>query len=209
MESKNDKQITAVKEKLSFSKKLKRYLFVGTRQDIEDSFVEDILFPAIKDFVIDAFSNAVGVAMFGRDERGWRRGIHRRSGSSRRSREFDRSPTEYATENKRARETGRTRTAGRYIFENITFYDEFDKDGHKIRDAIDVAYDVRDALYSIMDKNEPHRVTVYEFYDECELTGDWADQEWGWRSFGKEIEIRFVRDGVQLVLDEPEYLGRR
>ena len=209
MQQKDEHKVVATKEKLTFGQKLKHYIFVGSRQEIEDSFIEDILFPAIKDFVIDSFNNALGVALFGRDERSWRGGIHRRSGSRRRSREFDKTPREYAEEGRRVRETGRSRTAGRYIFENITFYDEYDKDGNKIRDAVDVAYDVRDALYSIMDRNDPHRVTVYEFYDECELTGDWTDQEWGWRSFGKEIEIRFVRDGVQLVLDEPEYLGRR
>lgn len=198
----------AQREKLTLGQRIKKSIFVGTKEDVKDSFIDDILFPSIRDFFVDSLYNMVDVLVFGRDERGYR-GRGRRHGSWDKPSSRNRTPTDYAREGQAARQNGRSKTSSRYIFENVTFYDYTDDLGvfHK---AIDTAESVREALYDIMEHSNPHRVSVYEFYDECGQTGEWIDQEWVWpEKFGpnNDIGIRFVGDGVQLVLPEPEYAG--
>lgn len=197
------------REKLTIGQRIKKNIFVGTKEDVRDSFIDDILFPSIRDFFVDSLYNMVDVMVFGRDERGYRGRGRRRGGYDRPVSRGDRTPTDYAREGQAARQNGRTKTSSRYIFENITFYDYTDDKGvfHK---AIEMAEDVREAMYRMMETNNPHQVSVYEFYDECGQSGEWIDQEWIWpERFGpnNDIGIRFVGDGVQLVLPEPVYKG--
>lgn len=194
----------ATKEKLGLFKRIRKSVFVGSREDIKESFLSDILFPSIRDFIADTLYNTVDVVLYGRDERGYHyRGRRSRYGSGRAATRFyDDSPTKYARDAKAAREVGRSRTTSRYIFENVVFHDT-DR-----MSAIDKADEVRAALLEELYKSG--KVTVYDFYDEAELTGEFTDQEWGWKSFGPHNDIGFLptSDGVSLILPEPEYLGR-
>ena len=168
----DEQKQVATKEKVGLLKRIRKSIFVGNKGDLKESFINDILFPTIRDFIADALYNAVDVALFGRDSSGeYRYRGRRRYGSS--------------------------RTASR-------FYD----DSPDRMSAIDKADDVRAALLEELYKSG--KVTVYDFYDEAELTGEFTDQEWGWRSFGPNNDIGFLptADGVSLILPEPEYLGR-
>lgn len=200
----DEQKQVATKEKVGLLKRIRKSIFVGNKGDLKESFINDILFPTIRDFIADALYNAVDVALFGRDSSGeYRYRGRRRYGSSRTaSRFYDDSPTKYAKDAKAAREHGRSRSSSRYIFENVVFHDT-DR-----MSAIDKADDVRAALLEELYKSG--KVTVYDFYDEAELTGEFTDQEWGWRSFGPNNDIGFLptADGVSLILPEPEYLGR-
>lgn len=197
---------SASKEKLTIGKRIRKSLFSGSKEDIKNSFVEDILFPSIRDFIVDSIYNTVDTLIFGRDGGGGYRGRARwRSGSRSATREGDRyidGPTKYARDSRSAREHGRSRTSSRYIFENVVFHDT-DR-----MSAIEKADRVRDALLEELYKSGS--VTVYYFYDEAELTGEFTDQEWGWKDFGPNNDIGFLptSDGISLILPEPVYLGR-
>lgn len=196
------------KVKLTLGQRIKKSIFVGTKEDVRDSFIDDILFPSIRDFFVDSLYNMVDVMVFGRDEHGYR-GRARRRGSYDRPSSRNRTPTDYAREGQAARQNGRTKTSSRYIFEGVKLYDHTDEYGEFHR-AADMADDIIDALHRLMARNTPHQVTVYEFYDECQQTGEWIDQEWGWKEkFGPadDIGIRLVGDHIELIMPEPEYLG--
>lgn len=205
-EKKKGQDGSATKEKLSLGKRLRKSLFNGSKDDIRDSFTEDILFPSIRDFIVDSIYNTVDVLIFGRGEGGGYRGRGRyRSYGRAATRESDRyidGPTRYAKESRNAREHGRSRTSSRYVFENVIFHDT------DTMSAIEKADRVREALLQELYKSG--KVTVYDFYDEAELTGEFTDQEWGWTDFGPGNDIGFLptSDGISLVLPEPKYLGR-
>lgn len=200
----NEQSPSASREKLSFGKRIKKSLFTGSKEDIKNSFVEDILFPSIRDFIVDSIYNTVDTLIFGRDGGSGYRGRSRWRSSKSASREgrYIDGPTKYARESQNAREHGRSRTSSRYIFENVVFHDT------ERMSAIEKADRVRDALLEELYKSGA--VTVYFFYDEAELTGEFTDQEWGWKDFGPNNDIGFLptSDGISLILPEPIYLGR-
>jgi hypothetical protein len=168
----------------------KRFMqtFVGgdDAQTVVQYVFLEVIAPTIKDLVVDAITQSVERAMFGENAR---------NGSARRTRSY----VNYGRYSSPTPRDG-ARPDPREVSKKVRTQD-FEE---VIVETRHEAQDVIDALFELTSKY--NQATVADLYDLVGTTGDFTDQNWGWRDLRGSSAVR-MRDGRYLLdLPRPEAL---
>lgn len=172
----------------------KRFMetFVGgsDAQSVWSYVLQDVLVPAAKDMITDAFTQGIERLVFGevRGRRGGSRPSHGSAGYT--------SYNRYSTPGPLRREEPARREVSRrgramHDFDEIVIPTKAEADG------------VIDGMYALLSQYEI--VTVADLYELCNMSGNFTDEKYGWTDLHRAGSTR-VRGGYLLDLPRPEQL---
>lgn len=170
---------TVTKRKKGLFNRAANSIVEDTGEGVMEYIVTEVLIPAAKNMIADAFSQGIERLLFG---------------GTRSSRSSGTRPG-YTSYNKVHNRTSYTRPEltrqqrARHDFDDI------------ILDNRPEAEDVLDQLRELVDKYEV--ATVADLYQMVGLTEDFTDQKWGWYDL-KHAGIRVIRGGYILSLPRPQ-----
>lgn len=178
------------KRKESVGRRFVRQFGGDDAQSVGNFIVVDVIIPAIKDMVYDAFSQGLERTLFGSSSGGGRR-PSRGGGSSGNARtRYDKKYPGRDFEGNEKRHLSR-RERSNHQFDSI---------------VIESRGEAEEALEKLRGLVEQYDVaTVNDLYDLVDITGDYTDEKWGWTNL-RDSGVRRVRDGYLLDLPAPEYL---
>lgn len=161
----------------------------GDAQSVWGYVVGEVLIPAARDMVEDAFIGGIQRMIRGDDYRPTRRSHHRGGLSSRTDYQAPfRGRSSHRDEPRR--ELSR-RARSSHDFDDIILENRVE------------AEEVLDRMDAWLDKYEV--VSVAEFYELCGVSGNYTDSKYGWRDIGT-ASIHRVRGGYLIRLPPPEVL---
>lgn len=173
----------AARKKRSLGKRFGDTFLSEDRGDVGGYLIFDVLIPAAKDTLTDLVSRGLEMLLYGEA-----RGSYKRSSGGRRTGHTDYS--KYSrNEARRPQTTSRARKT--LDFDDIVF---------------DSRADAEKVLDYIIGRLEDYGVvTVADFYDAAEITGDYTDNKWGWFDLS-DAYVKRGRDGFVIILPRPEQL---
>lgn len=173
----------ATRKKRSLGKRFGDTFLSEDRGDVGEYLIFDVLIPAAKDTLTDLVGRGLEMLLYGEA-----RGSYKRSSGGRRTGHTDYSKYSQ-TERRRPQTTSRARKT--MDFDDIVF---------------DSRADAEKVLDYIIGRLEDYEVvTVADFYDAAEITGDYTDNKWGWYDLS-EAYVKRGRDGFIIILPRPEQL---
>lgn len=175
----------ATRKKRSLGKRFGDTFLSEDRGDVGEYLIFDVLIPAAKDTLTDLVGRGLEMLLYGEA-----RGSYKRSSGGRRTGHTDYSKYSQ-TERKRPQTTSRARKT--LDFDDIVF---------------DSRADAERVLDYLLGRLEDYEVvTVADFYDAAEITGDYTDNKWGWYDLS-DAYVRRVRSGggFIILLPRPEQL---
>jgi len=175
----------ATRKKRSLGKRFGDTFLSEDRGDVGEYLIFDVLIPAAKDTLTDLVGRGLEMLLYGEA-----RGSYKRSSGGRRIGHTDYSKYSQ-TERKRPQTTSRARKT--LDFDDIVF---------------DSRADAERVLDYLLGRLEDYEVvTVADFYDAAEITGDYTDNKWGWYDLS-DAYVRRVRSGggFIILLPRPEQL---
>lgn len=176
---------TAVRRKTPFGRRMTQNLIGGDVQSVWGFMFGEVLIPAARDMIYDAFTGGMERAIFGESTHGRSRG--RRGGGH--------TPYNRYHQGSRGRDEPR-RELSRHARSNHDFDEVVIPSRHE-------AQEVRDRLAYLCDKYG--FATVSDFYELSGLSGQYTDQKWGWTDV-MDVTISRSRSGYILNLPRPEPL---
>jgi hypothetical protein len=173
----------ATRKKRSLGKRFGDTFLSEDRGDVGEYLIFDVLIPAAKDTLTDLVGRGLEMLLYGEA-----RGSYKRSSGGRRTGHTDYS--KYSrNESRRPQTTSRARKT--LDFDDIVF---------------DSRADAEKVLDYIIGRLEDYEVvTVADFYDAAEITGDYTDNKWGWYDLS-DAYVKRGRDGFVIILPRPEQL---
>lgn len=173
----------ATRKKRSLGKRFGDTFLSEDRGDVGEYLIFDVLIPAAKDTLTDLVGRGLEMLLYGEA-----RGSYKRSSGGRRTGHTDYSKYSQ-TERRRPQTTSRARKT--MDFDDIVF---------------DSRADAEKVLDYIIGRLEDYEVvTVADFYDAAEITGDYTDNKWGWYDLS-DAYVKRGRDGFIIILPRPEQL---
>lgn len=161
--------------------------FVGEDlPDVKDHFLDDVLFPALRNMIFDGFTDGLSMLLFHEVTRG-------------RSKNEKRNYSSYSYSGR-----GRSRDRDR----RDDYYDEEDRKKPSIDDVIlESRQDAENVLEDLRDYIEDYdQVSVAYYYGLCDVTPDYTDESWGWDSL-KTASVTHARGGYRINLPRPKPLN--
>lgn len=168
--------------------------FGGDAHGVGAYLLMDVLIPAVKDLVVDIVTTGAERAIFGDNRAPSRRSGYRPFGAQQSYTQYNR----YATASPSQREDRRVQPESRRA-RNAPNHEEI------IFATRAEAQEVLDRLFDLISQYE--QATLSELKELVGLTGEWTDENWGWRDI-RGTGIVLTRSGYLLDLPRPEYLGR-
>lgn len=162
--------------------------FVGEDlPDVKDHFLDDVLFPALRNMIFDGFTDGLSMLLFhevGRATRGKKKGRY----------------DDYTSYSYSGRNRGKRR--------DEDYYDEEDRKKPSIDDVIlESRGDAENVLEDLRDYIEDYdQVSVAYYYGLCGVTPDYTDESWGWDSL-RTASISHARGGFRINLPRPKPLS--
>lgn len=177
------------RKKKGFGEKLKEtFIGGGEGESVFGYLVKEVVVPAIQDLAVDFVKKGIDKAVFGDD----------RGSSSRSSRSTVSSPrtthVSYDRPGASSRSSSSRRASSRRSSTDI---------GIIILERKVEAEMVLDRMQEIID--DYNEVTVADLYDALNQSSNYTDNKFGWDNLDG-ADIRRVREGWQLILEEPEAL---
>lgn len=173
------------RRKKPLGKRIKEFFFRGD-SSVWSFVALDILLPATKDAISDAFKEGIDYAMWGGDSRPGRRdGRHRRDGRG--HVRYDR----YSSRHDEPRNMSR-RDRASHNFDDI------------VLDSRVEAQHVIDRLFDLANQFEV--ATVADLYELVGVTANYTDDKWGWEDLRGAGVTRLSSGGYLLDLPRPEPL---
>lgn len=161
--------------------------FVGEDlPDVKDHFLDDVLFPAIRNMLFDGITDGLSMLLFHEVTRG-------------RGKNEKRNYSSYSY-------SGRNRNRDRDRRDD--YYDEEDRKKPSIDDVIlESRQDAENVLEDLRDYIDDYdQVSVAYYYGLCDVTPDYTDESWGWDSL-KTANITHARGGYRINLPRPKPLS--
>ena len=162
--------------------------FVGEDlPDVKDHFLDDVLFPALRNMIFDGFTDGLSMLLFHEVTRTGRGKNEKRNYSS------------YSYSGNRSR---------RDRDRSTDYYDEEDRKKPSIDDVIlPTRQDAENVLEDLLDYIEDYdQVSVAYYYGLCSITPDYTDESWGWDSL-RTASITHARGGYRINLPRPKPLN--
>lgn len=193
-----EKKVTQVvtgevtRRKKPLGKRLSETFIGGDATSVWSYVAFDVMIPAAKDMIADAFSQGVERMLFGDVRSPSRRGGGSRYGSPAGHVSYNRfsgSGTRREREETRPRMSPRARAS--HDFDEI------------ILDTRAEAEEVLERMFDVM--NQYQQVTVADLYDLVGVTGNYTDQNWGWQEL-RGAGVTKAGRGYLLDLPKPESL---
>lgn len=162
--------------------------FVGEDlPDVKDHFLDDVLFPALRNMIFDGFTDGLSMLLFhevGRVARGKGRTNY--------------SSYSYSGNGRRSRDRRR----------DDDYYDEEDRKKPSIDDVIlESRADAENVLEDLRDYIEDYdQVSVAYYYGLCGITPDYTDESWGWDSL-RTANVTHARGGFRINMPRPKPLS--
>lgn len=192
----DDKKIEQVvkgevaRRKKPLGKRFAETFVQGEAQGVWSFVVLDVLLPAAKDMVADAFSQGIERMLFGEV-----RSTSRRTGSRPGSTQYGghTAYNRYSTSSSRRDEPRQIsrRSRSTHDFDEIIIPTRVE------------AEEVIDRMFEIISRYE--QVTVAELYELVGVTGNYTDDKWGWTDL-RGANVSRIRNGYLLDLPRPEPL---
>lgn len=165
-------------QKESFGEKFKKAILPGDIRDIKSYIWNQLIIPGSKAAIL----GTVEMALYGQVNRKLFGGQH----------------------------PSNQRTNYSYISANSSYIrapnviSQRDRATHNFRNIIfESAQDVEDVISTLIDLVERTGfATVADYYDAAGIQAEWADENWGWKSF-RRLESRRVRDGYIIDMEPP------
>lgn len=184
----------AIKRSTPLGTKIKNFFVGDSAHNIVEYMIHDVLVPAAKEAVADAFTQGIEKRLFGEVRSTSRRTGTRPGGLSSHSASgpkvhYDRM----SNSSVRPQQTGMVRRGGRYDIGQIVVPTRAE------------ALDILELMFSIVSQYEV--VTVAELMEMAGLTAQYTDRNWGWTNL-RGAKAERVRDGFLLDLPDPEELER-
>jgi len=161
--------------------------FVGEDlPDVKDHFLDDVLFPAIRNMIFEGITDGLSMLLFHEVTRG-------------RGKNEKRNYSSYSY-------SGRNRSRDRDRRDD--YYDEEDRKKPSIDDVIlSSRQDAENVLEDLRDYIDDYdQVSVAYYYGLCDVTPDYTDESWGWDSL-KTANITHARGGYRINLPRPKPLS--
>jgi hypothetical protein len=179
-----------VQRKRPLSKRFTETFFGSDAKGVLGYVLTDVIIPAVKDTVADAFSQGIERMLFGESRSTSRRTGARPSGTAGyvSYNRFGSSPPQGRREE--------PRTISRRARSSHDF-------GELIRATRAEAEEVINRLFDLVEKYE--HASVADLYDLVGITGNYTDSKWGWKDLRGATPHR-VRDGYLLELPRTEPL---
>lgn len=154
--------------------------------DVKDHFLDDVLFPAIRNMLFDGITDGLSMLLFHEVTRG-------------RGKNEKRNYSSYSY-------SGRNRNRDRDRRDD--YYDEEDRKKPAIDDVIlSSRQDAENVLEDLRDYIDDYdQVSVAYYYGLCDVTPDYTDESWGWDSL-KTANITHARGGYRINLPRPKPLS--
>lgn len=178
----------AVRRKPSLGRRMTQNLIGGDAQSVWGYVVGEVLIPAARDMMEDAFIGGIQRMIRGDD--------YRPSRSSRRGGLSSRTDYHSISNRDRHRREEPRRELSRWARSNHNF-DEI------VLDQRVVAEEVLDRMDALIDKYDV--VSVAEFYELCGYSGSYTDRKYGWTDI-RDAHIQHIRSGYLIKLPPPEVL---
>lgn len=175
-----------VRRKKSLGKRFTDIFVSGDKKSVMSYVTFDVILPAAKEMVSDAFTQGIERMLFG-ESRG-----RRPSGASRNG--YVAYNSRYSTPVARTREEPRTisrRARGSHDFDEVIL-------GTRVE-----AEEVIDRLYELIEKYQT--ASVHDLYELVGVDGSYTDDKWGWNDL-RGARVTQVRGGYLLDLPKPEPL---
>ena len=163
--------------------------FVGEDlPDVKDHFLDDVLFPALRNMIFDGFTDGLSMLLFHEVGR-----VGRKSGGRR-----DYSSYSYSGNRRRDRDRRR----------DDDYYEDEDRKKPSIDDVIlESRSDAESVLEDLRDYIEDYdQVSVAYYYGLCGITPDYTDESWGWDSL-RTANVTHARGGFRINLPRPKPLN--
>lgn len=166
----------AALQKETFGEKLKKTFLPGDIQDIKSYIWKQLIIPGIQASIL----STIEMLFYGQASR-------RSFGGSVNNRQTNYS---YISSN------------GSSI--RPSYITQHDRATHNFRNIIfESAQDAEDVIGTLLDLiDRTGLATVADYYDAAGIQAEWADENWGWKSF-KRLESRRVRDGYIIDMEPP------
>lgn len=172
---------TATKRKIPLSRKIIETFAGDSAHNVGQYIMFDVIVPAIKVMISDAISQGFERLLFGGAARG------RPSGAGYRPKQHTSYQGMFVGNSQNGRGSTReisTRASATHNFDEV------------ILDSRDEANNVLEVLEEAI--KEFGVVTVADLYDTVGVTGNWADNQWGWTDL-RDAEVRLVRGGKYII----------
>lgn len=180
-----------IRRKKPLGRRFIEHFVGGDARGVWGFVTADVLIPAAKDAIADAFSQGIERALFG----------EARSSSRRNGRRPGDGPyTNYGKFSRDPRERDRDRDRERSMSRRARAAHDFDE---IILPTRVEAEEVIDRLFDLANKYET--ATVADLYDLVGIAGNYTDDKWGWSDIRGAGVVR-VRNGYLLDLPRPEPL---
>ena len=180
---------SVTRKRRSLRKQLSETFIAGDMRGAIQYVTFDVLLPAAKDMVVEAFSAGIEKLIFGEGRR-------RRGSTMPQS-----GPTGYITYNQMSRPESRlSSSASRALSRQARARHDFDE---IVLDSRTEAEEVIDRLYDIVGRYDS--ATVADLYELVGLSSSHIDHKWGWTDL-RGSGISRIRDGYLLDLPDPEPL---
>ncbi len=185
-----------VVRKKPLSRRFVETFFGGDAHGVGAYLMMDVLIPAVKDLIVDIVTTGAERAIFGENRAPSRRAGYRPFGGPQQTyTSYNRyAPANSARRDGPPREDRASRRgASSPGHEEIIFATRAE------------AQEVLDRLFDLISQYE--QATLSELKELVGLTGEWTDENWGWRDI-RGTGIVLTRSGYLLDLPRPEFLGR-
>lgn len=180
-----------VTRKKPLGRKIFGTFFGGDAKGVAGYIVMDVLLPAAKDAIADAFSQGIERMLFGEVRSASRRTGHRPAGTAgyvSYNRFAQQSPTQGRREEPRSVSR---RARGQHDFDEIILATRAE------------AEEVIDRLFDLVSRYE--QATVSDLYSLVDISGNFTDEKWGWTDL-RGAGVTRIRDGYLLDLPKPVQL---
>lgn len=178
----------AVRRKKPLSKRFTETFVQGEAKGVGSYILFDVLVPAAKDTIADAFSQGIERMLFGEARSTSRRG-HRPTGGGYTS--YNRYSSKAPPWQREDRPSMSRRGRATHDFDEIILATRVE------------AEEVIDRLFDLVSKYDT--ATVNDLYDLVGITGNYTDDKWGWVDI-RGAGVTRVRNGYLLDLPRPEPL---
>lgn len=167
-----------VQRKIPLSRKFAETFAGDSAHNVGQFIMFDVIVPALKVMLSDAVSQGFERLLFGGAARG------RPSGAGYRPKQHTSYQNIFSGNNSRQNREISTRASATHNFDEV------------ILDSREEADDVLEALDETI--KEFGVVTVADLYDLVGITGNWADNQWGWTDL-RDAQVRLIRGGKYVI----------
>lgn len=184
-----------VQRKVTVGRRMRNFLIGEGSRNVVRHVLEDVLYPAAKDTLVDAITQGVEARVFGHDAKP-RRGSSSRSSDSRSFVSYNRyssDPRGSRSTRDEPRQSMSSRGRRNHDFDEI------------ILDSRAEANEVLERMYDLLEKYQV--VSVHDLYVMVDIVPSFTDEKWGWEDLQGSGISRSRNGGYLLNLPKPEPLA--